>query len=313
MRLVRHLVDVPATLWNSGSVVTIGSYDGLHLGHQRLLDAVRNKSREDGLQSVVMSFEPTPREFFQADKPPARLMRFREKFDALAASGIDLFYCPKFSSAMRQIAAPDFVRRILVHGLNARHLVVGDDSRFAWRREGDVALLTSMGRALDFTVQQVACVTVDGIRVSSTAIRQACEAGDMTRAATLLGRPYRMSGRVIRGEQLGRTLGFPTANVDLQRRQSPVMGIFAVRVGGIKDVPIDGVASVGTRPTFDGTKPILEVFLFDFSANIYGKFIDVDFIARLREQKRYESVDNLVAQMRIDADHARSILAATAV
>lgn len=312
MRLVRHLVDVPGTLWNSGSVVTIGSYDGLHLGHQRLLDAVRNKSREDGLQSVVMSFEPTPREFFQADKPPARLMRFREKFDALAASGIDIFYCPKFSSGMRQIAAPDFVRRILVHGLNARHLVVGDDSRFAWRREGDVALLTSMGRALDFTVQQVGCVTVDGIRVSSTAIRQACEAGDMARAATLLGRPYRMSGRVVRGEQLGRTLGFPTANVDLRRRQSPVMGIFAVRVGGIKDVPIDGVASVGTRPTFDGTKPILEVFLFDFSANIYGKFIDVDFIARLREQKRYENVDDLVAQMRIDADHARSILAATA-
>ena len=309
MRLLRHLGDAPREFRQSGSVVTIGSFDGLHLGHQRLLDAVLDRAAGAGLRSVVMSFEPTPREFFQADEPPARLMRFREKFDALHERGIDVFYCPRFSAEMRQIPAPDFVRRVLVHGLNARHLVVGDDSRFARRREGDTQLLERMGRALDFSVEQLGSVIVDGIRVSSTAIREACASGDLARAARLLGRPYRMSGRVVRGEQLGRTLGFPTANVDLRRRQSPVMGIFAVRVAGLGDAPIDGVASVGTRPTFDGTKPILEVYLFDFSADIYGRYIHVDFIAQLREQKRYESVDDLVAQMHVDADNARTILA----
>lgn len=308
MRLLRHLGDAPGDLWETGSVVTIGSFDGLHLGHQRLLDAVLDKSRDKGLRSVVMSFEPTPREFFQADEPPARLMRFREKFDALADKGIDVFYCPRFSADMRQIAAPDFVRTVLVHGLNARHVVVGDDSRFARRREGDAQLLVRMGRALDFSVEQLGSVTVDGIRVSSTAIREACTTGNLAQAAKLLGRPYRMSGKVVRGEQLGRTLGFPTANVDLRRRQSPVMGIFAVRVAGLGEHPIDGVASVGTRPTFDGTKPILEVYLFDFSADIYGSYIHVDFIAQIREQKRYESVDDLVAQMHIDADNARNLL-----
>ncbi|MDX1518316.1 MAG: bifunctional riboflavin kinase/FAD synthetase [Woeseiaceae bacterium] len=309
MRLLRHLEDASDDLWNTGSVVTIGSFDGLHLGHQRLLDAVLEQSRQTGLRSVVMSFEPTPREFFQADEPPARLMRFREKYDALADRGIDIFYCPRFSAAMRQIAAPDFVRRVLVHGLNARHVVVGDDSRFARRREGDAELLARMGKALDFSVEQLGSVIIDGVRVSSTAIREACMQGRLEQAATLLGRPYRMSGRVVHGEQLGRTLGFPTANVDLRRRQSPVSGIFAVRVSGLADSSIDGVASVGTRPTFDGTKPILEVYLFDFSADIYGEYIHVDFIAQLREQKRYESVDDLVAQMHIDADNARDVLA----
>lgn len=309
MRLLRHLGDARRDLRKTGSVVTIGSFDGLHLGHQRLLDSVLAKADETGLQSVVMSFEPTPREFFQAHEPPARLMRFREKFDALSERGIDLFYCPRFDAEMRQIPAPDFVRRVLVHGLDARHLVVGDDSRFARRREGDTQLLVRMGEALDFCVEQLGSVTVDGIRVSSTAIREACASGDLAQAARLLGRPYRMSGRVVRGEQLGQTLGFPTANVDLRRRQSPVTGIFAVQVAGLAVEPIDGVASVGTRPTFGGRKPILEVYLFNFSADIYGRYIHVDFIAQLREQKRYENVDDLVAQMHVDADNARKVLA----
>lgn len=309
MRLLRHFVDAPPELRETGSVVTIGSFDGLHLGHQRLLDAVLERSRDAGLHSIVMSFEPTPREFFQAAEPPARLMRFREKFDALSEYGIDLFYCPRFSAGMREMPAVDFVRRVLVHGLNARHVVLGDDSRFARRREGDAQLLMRMGRALGFSVEQLGSVTIDGIRVSSTAIREACADGDLARAARLLGRPYRMSGKVVRGEQLGRKLGFPTANVDLRRRQSPVMGIFAVRVAGLGKQAVDGVASVGTRPTFNGTKPILEIYLFDFSRDIYGRYIHVDFIARLREQKRYETVDALVAQMHVDADNARRILA----
>lgn len=312
MRLVRHLSDLPFDQLANGSVVTIGSYDGLHLGHQRLLELVVARAHSERLPAIVMSFEPTPKEFFQVERPPARLMRFREKFAALADCGIDIFYCPRFSPAMRAIAAADFVRRIVVHGLNTRHVVVGDDFRFAARREGNIALLERLGKALDYRILQVPSVRVDGIRVSSTAIREACEQGEMQRATALLGRPYCMSGKIVRGEQVGRTLGFPTANVDLRRRQSPIMGIFAVRVRGLASQPLDAVASVGTRPTFNGTKPLLEVHLFDFDQDVYGRYIDVDFIARLREQKRYESVDDLVAQMHIDADNARSILAETA-
>ncbi len=312
MRLVRHLEDMPHRRLQAGSVVTIGSYDGLHRGHQQLLQRVTAIAERDGLAPVVMSFEPTPREFFQSDRPPARLMRFREKYEALSASGIEIFYCPRFSAGMRQISAADFIRRVLVHGLNSRRIVVGDDFRFAAGRAGDISLLEKTGLALDFGVERVPSVNVEGIRVSSTAIREACEAGNMQRATALLGRHYRMSGKVVRGEKVGRTLGFPTANVDLRRRQSAVMGIFAVRVHGLDGGPRDGVASVGSRPTFNGTKPLLEVYLFDFDADIYGEYIHVDFIARLREQKRFEAVDDLVAQMRDDADSARSILGTSA-
>ncbi len=293
-------------------MVTIGSFDGLHLGHRALLGEVFALAAPERLPSIVMSFEPTPKEFFQASRPPARLTRFREKFEALDEAGVDIFYCPRFSLSMREIAATDFVRRILVHGLNARAVVVGDDFRFAHRRSGDTALLQRLGSALDFEVLQVPSVVVDGTRVSSTAIREACAAGDLMAAARLLGRPYRMSGRVVRGASVGRRLGFPTANVDLRRRQCAVSGIFAVRVHGLGDAALDGVASVGSRPTFDGTKPVLEVHLFDFDGDIYGQRIDVDFIEHLREQEKYDDIADLVAQMHRDADNARSVLRATA-
>ena len=312
MRLVRHLEDLPFDELRNGSVVTIGSYDGLHLGHQQLLERVMAAAKSKGVPSVVMSFEPTPREFFQAKQPPARLMRFREKFESLESGGVDIFYCPRFSNAMREISAADFIRRILVQGLNMRRLVVGDDFRFARKREGGLEQLQAVSKALDFEVEQVHSVVSDGVRVSSTAIREALEAGEMDRATALLGRVYRMSGKIVEGERVGRTLGFPTANVDLRRRQSAVMGIFAVRVHGLKDGPRNGVASVGSRPTFNGTKPLLEVFLFDFDKDIYGQYIHVDFIAHLRSQMKYELVEELVAQMHIDADNARSILAANA-
>ncbi len=310
MRLVRHLADLPFDELRNGSVVTIGAYDGLHLGHRHLLDRVMAAAKEKGMPSVVMSFEPTPNEFFQASKPPARLMRFREKFEALEASGIDIFYCPRFSQAMREMSAADFIRRMLIQGLNMRSLVVGDDFRFARKREGGLAQLQQSAALLEYSVDQVPSVISDGIRVSSTAIREACEAGQIERATALLGRPYRMSGKIIAGEKLGKTLGFPTANVDLRRRQSPVMGIYAVRVQGLPGGSRDGVASVGSRPTFNGSKPLLEVFLFDFDEDIYGKYIHVDFVAHLRSQKKYDLVDDLVAQMHVDADNARSILAA---
>ncbi|MDJ0698263.1 MAG: bifunctional riboflavin kinase/FAD synthetase [Woeseiaceae bacterium] len=313
MQLVRHLVDLPFTRLERGSVVTIGAYDGIHLGHEKLLERVFEESHRRDLPAVLMSFEPTPKEFFSVEAPPARLMRFREKFDALADHGVDIFYCPRFDHAMRAISAADFIRRILVHGLNMRHLVIGDDFRFARRREGGVEHLERAGKALDFDVERVPSVMAAGVRVSSTVIREALASGDMLTANALLGRPYRMSGRIIRGKQLGRTLGYPTANVDLRRRQSAVLGIYAVRVHGIAGGPRDAVASVGTRPTFeDGNKPLLEVHIFDFDEDIYGEYIDVDFIARLRAEKKYESVDELVAQMHRDADNARSALAKAA-
>ena len=310
MRLVRHIDDLPFDDLATGSVVTIGAYDGLHLGHVQLLDRVRAASAQRGLPSIVMSFEPTPKEFFAAASPPARLMRFREKFEALESCGVEIFYCPRFDAQMRNISADDFIRRILIHGLGARHIVVGDDFQFARRREGTLEHLQRASRALEFSIEQVPSVIVEGIRVSSTAIRDCLWEGEMQRATALLGRPYRMSGKVVRGEKLGRSLGYPTANVDLRRRQSAVMGIFAVRVNGLGPKPLDAVASVGDRPTFGGAKPILEVHIFDFDEDIYGEYIHVDFISRLRGQEKYDRVEDLVAQMHRDADNARSILTA---
>lgn len=312
MRLVRHINDMPFDELQGGSVVTIGAYDGLHLGHAQLLDRVTAAAKQDGLPSVVMSFEPTPKEFFSASSPPARLMRFREKFDALAARGLDIFYCPRFGPEMRDISANDFIRRILIHGLCARHIVVGDDFQFARRREGKIELLLRAGDILGYKVDQVPSVVVEGTRISSTEIREALWAGDLQRATALLGRPYRMSGKIVRGEKLGRSLGYPTANVDLRRRQSAVMGIFAVRVRGLGRGSMDAVASVGSRPTFGGTIPILEVHIFNFDDEIYGQIIHVDFIARLRGQEKYDRIEDLVAQMHRDADNAKSILAADA-
>ena len=308
MRLVRHLSDLPFDIVADGSVVTIGAFDGIHLGHRQLLRRVVDVAMQSNRPAIAMSFEPTPKEFFAGDQPPARLMRFREKLDALAERKIDIFFCPRFSNEMRNIAADAFIRRVLVHGLNARHIVVGDDFHFARRREGSVEDLLRVAPALDLTVEQVPSILVGNTRVSSTSVREALAAGNLERASSLLGRPYRMSGRVVRGRQVGRALGYATANVDLRRRQSAVMGIYAVRVHGLPDGPIDGVASVGTRPTFDLAKPLLEVHLFDFDRDIYGEYIHVDFIRHLRDEERFESVDDLVAQMKIDEENARSAL-----
>jgi len=293
----------------AGSVVSIGSFDGLHVGHRQLLDRVIAKSRELGVPSIVMSFEPTPKEFFSAANPPARLMRFREKFAALEEYGVDIFYCPRFDSAMRSIRSDAFIRQILVHAMNARHIVVGDDFHFARKREGSIDDLLRTSDALQFDVDQVPSIIKDGIRVSSTAIRSALADGELSRATSLLGRPYRMSGRIIQGRRVGRTLGYSTANVDLRRRQSAVLGIFAVRVSGLEEGYLNGVASVGTRPTFDLVKPLLEVHLFDFDRDIYGEYIHVDFISHIREEKKFDSIDELVAQMNKDTENARSILA----
>jgi riboflavin kinase/FMN adenylyltransferase len=310
VHLVRTARNFPFQRVAGGSVATIGAYDGLHLGHRRLLETVLQASSEGKLPSIVMSFEPTPKEFFSASSPPARLMRFREKFEALAEAGIDIFFCPRFDDRMRCMAADTFIRQVLIHAMNIRSLVVGDDFRFAAGGRGTVEHLQRAASALDFSVTQVPSVIVDGERVSSTAIRRALWEGDLERAARLLGRHYRMSGTVIRGDALGRALGFPTANVNLRRRQSPVMGIFAARVHGLGAEALDAVASVGTRPTFGGTKPLLEVHIFDFDRDIYGAYIQVEFIARLRSEEKFGGARELIEQMHRDAARAREILSA---
>jgi riboflavin kinase/FMN adenylyltransferase len=310
MRLARSIDSFPFELVAEGSVATIGSYDGLHLGHQKLLGHVLAYSKAEGLPSIVMSFEPTPKEFFSQQQPPARLMRFREKFEALADFGVDVFYCPRFDEAMKNISADTFIRRILIHSMNITHLVIGDDFRFAQDRAGHLQMLQRAGAALGFSVEQMSSVTIDGVRVSSTVIRDALWKGEMEKARRLLGKDYRMSGRVIEGNRMGRKLGYPTANVNLNRLQSAVMGIFAVRVSGRDWGPLDAVASVGTRPTFAGTKPLLEVHLFDFDKDIYGEYIHVDFIARLRSEEKFDDVKDLIEQMHRDSARAREILAA---
>lgn len=308
MHLVRTAASFPFRRVARGSVATIGSYDGLHLGHQKLLERVLAIAQGRQLPSIVMSFEPTPKEFFAAEQPPARLMRFREKFDALAAAGVDLFFCPPFDRRMRSLPADTFIRQLLVQAMNVRHLVIGDDFRFAQGRQGTVEHLRRAAGALGFELHQVPSVVVDGERVSSTAIREALWNGQLKRAGKLLGRHYGMSGKVVRGDNLGRKLGFPTANVDLRRRQSPVMGIFAARVRGLSPEPLDAVASVGTRPTFGGTKPLLEVHIFDFDRTIYGRYIHVDFIARLRSEQKFADEQSLIEQMHRDAASAKELL-----
>lgn len=291
-----------------GCVATIGAFDGLHLGHRRIIGRVIDVAAERGLPALVLSFDPTPKEFFMRDRPPARLMRFREKYEALEEVGVDVFFCPRFTAAIARLGPDEFMERLLAETLGVRHVVVGDDFRFARQRSGSIDDLHRRGADLGFTVEQVDSVIEDGVRVSSSVVRGLLEAGDCEAAARLLGRRYRMSGQVIQGKQLGRTLGMPTANVRLKRSQSPVHGIFAVRVAGVGDGWLDGVASIGTRPTVNGVEPLLEVHIFDFDRDIYGAHIQVEFVAKLRDEERFPDLDTLTEQMFRDADAAREAL-----
>ena len=290
-------------------VITVGAYDGLHLGHQEILRRLVELGREADLSTLVMSFEPMPKEFFSPVNPPARLTRFRERMDLLAKFGVDEFFCPRFDN-IRDLSPNGFIRELLIDGLNANHVVVGHDFRFASHRLGSLQDLNAAGRANGFEVTAIPAVYLDDERISSTVIRAALQTGDLDTARRMLGRNYSMSGTVIRGLGLGRNLGFPTANVNLNRRVTPVDGIFAARVGGIGDEMLDGVASVGTRPTVGGVKPLLEVFIFGFDRDIYGEYITVHFVKRLREERKYSDVDSMVAQMHSDVVDARAVLAA---
>lgn len=290
-------------------VVTIGVFDGLHVGHRAILDAARAEAARAGLGTLVLTFEPTPKEFFSPTTAPPRLTRFRERFEQLAALGIDEIFCPHFRT-VRPLSSTEFIERLLVAKLSARQVVIGDDFRFGADRGGTVAELEAAGRRFGFGVTEVAPVVSDGQRVSSTAIRQALKAGDLGLAAQMLGRDYSISGRVVRGLGLGRKLGFPTANVDLKRLQAPIDGIFAARVTGLGPGALPGVASVGTRPTIGGSEALLEVMIFDFDRDIYGKHITVHFVRRLREERRFADLAAMTQQMHLDVAAARAALTA---
>ena len=307
MELIRGIHNLRPAL--RGCVATIGSYDGVHLGHRQVLERLVATGRELGEPSLVMSFEPTPREYFARGPAAPRLTSLREKLAALEDCGVERFLCLRFDARLAGMSARQFIERLLVEGLGVRHLVVGDDFRFGRQREGDFATLVDSGREHGFAVQDTPSYEVDGRRVSSTAIREALAAGRLDEAARMLGRRYTMIGRVARGEQLGRRLGYPTANIRLGDRVPPLAGVFAVRAHCLGPVR-HGVASLGTRPTVDGRELLLEVHLFDFDEQIYGRRIEVEFVASLREERRFDSVEALTAQMRQDASRAREILAA---
>lgn len=292
---------------HKGCVATIGSFDGVHLGHQAILRQLIQVAREQNLPAVVIVFEPQPHEFFAGDKAPARLMRMREKLEALWSAGVDKVLCLHFNQELRSLSAEQFIDRVLVQGLAIKHLVVGDDFRFGCDRKGDFALLQIKGAELGFEVTDTHTLEIDGKRVSSTRIRHLLEAGDFAEAEKLLGKPYGIYGRVVYGKQLGRQLGVPTANVDLRRYRSPLHGVFAVTAIFKDGTQVQGVANIGVRPTVNGLKkPLLEVHLFNFSRDIYGVVIDVVFRHKLRDEQKFASLDELKAQLQTDISQAKA-------
>jgi riboflavin kinase/FMN adenylyltransferase len=306
MELVRGLYNISRR--HRGCVLTVGNYDGVHLGHQQMIGVLKERAAELRSAATVLVFEPSSKEFIDPEGAPPRLTRWREKYLALAAHGVQRLVTLRFDECMRAMTPKAFIEELIVARLGTQHMVVGHDFRYGSNAGGTIESLLAAGRALGFGVEQVAPFIFDGVRVSSTAVRERLEYADYAAAARLLGRPYRMLGRVVPGRRLGRTLGFPTANLRLMRRKSPVWGILAVRVLGIEERALPGVASLGTRPTVNGSEPLLEVHVFDYSGDLYGRAIEVEFVAKLRDEIKFDSLDALVVQMKIDGAWARDLL-----
>lgn len=308
MELIRGTHNLRAE--HCGCVLTIGNFDGVHLGHQAVLSQVREKAQQLGVPSAVMTFEPQPQELFQPEKAPARLTNWREKYLALQAQNVDRHIVIEFNKKFASQPAREFIEQTLVGKLGVKFLVVGDDFRFGYKREGDFELLQKAGKELDFEVVDTRSYRQQQQRVSSTAIRQALEEGDFEQAEQMLGRPYRICGKVVHGRKNGRTIGFPTANVPLKRLKSPLHGVFAVTAQFGKDEEIhSGVANLGTRPTLNGDEVQLEVHLFEFSGNLYGQQMTVTPVAKLRNEQRFASLQHLQEQIEKDAARAREALA----
>ncbi|MBA4144011.1 MAG: bifunctional riboflavin kinase/FAD synthetase [Nitrosospira sp.] len=290
--------------------LTIGNFDGVHLGHLAMLARLKVTAGRLGLASCVMIFEPHPREFFAPDKAPTRLTSLREKLELLAASGVDRVQICRFNFDFARISAEDFIVRILQRGLAVRWILVGDDFRFGARRAGDFGMLEAFAGSCGFEVEQMLGYSVDGLRVSSTAVRKALAEGDLDLVKRLLGRPYSISGRVVSGEKLGKKIGFPTANIQLKHNRPPLSGIFAVEVRGdaVSFFPsaLRGVASLGVRPTVhERGKPVLEVHLFNFDQEIYGRHLRVHFLHKLRNEEKYPDLITLAKQIGRDVEEAK--------
>jgi len=307
MRVIRGLHNLVPR--HRGSIATIGNFDGVHLGHKAVFERLLAQGRVLHLPATVITFEPQAMEYFAPDAAPARLTRLREKLTALAACGIEQTMLLEFGPKLARMGAREFVRKLLVNGLGVRHLLVGDDFRFGHGREGDFRLLQEVGREHGFAVENLHTIRHGDQRVSSTRIREALAQGELEIARRLLGRTYRICGRVVHGNKRGRDMGFPTANLSLHRRVSPLRGVYAVVVEGLTDHPWPGVANLGTRPSVDnGTRHLLEIHLFDFAGNLYGRHLEVEFRHKLRDEKRFESFEMLEAQIGQDAMTARRLL-----
>ena len=304
MRLIRGLNH-----WEpfaNGCVLTIGNFDGLHLGHRQVIERLAQHGRRLNLPVVAMIFEPQPLEHFLGDHAPSRLTRLREKAIQFDTLPVDELVVLPFSRSLSDVDAEVFIQDILVNKLNIKHLVIGDDFHFGKARRGNFALLQQRGERFGFRVEATPSFEVKGLRVSSTLIRDALGEGDLDQAKLLLGRDYSVCGRVAQGDRLGRELGYPTANIQMFRKNTPLAGVFAVTMTGLERGALAGVANLGTRPTIEGgAKAVLETHLFDFSDDIYGRYVEVHFHARLRDEQRFPSLEALKAQITLDVSQAR--------
>lgn len=311
MQLIRGFYNLPNhSVLTNGCVLSIGNFDGVHLGHQQILARLINKSIELGLPSVVMLFEPQPREFFAkktgdltACNVPARLMRLRDKLKYLEKSGVDFVLCVRFSERFAKLTAEEFIQDLLVKQLKVRYLSVGDDFRFGAKRVGDYHTLQEAGKTFNFTVEESHTHSFEQDRISSSLIRELLQKDKLALVEKLLGKPYSIAGRVAHGNKLGRTIGFPTANIMLNRLVVPIHGVYAVKVE-TKTGTYQGIANIGNRPTINGTKPLLEVHIFDFNRAIYGEAIEVSFIKKLRNEVKFSNFEALKQQIEKDKQQA---------
>lgn len=303
-KLIRGLYNISPQAQKA--VVTIGNFDGVHLGHQALIAAVIKEAKARGVPSMVITFEPHAFEYFtKGNVTIARITRMREKFLVLKQCGVDYVLVLPFNQALAKLSAPQFVQIILQEALHCSSVIVGDDFRFGYKRQGDFTLLKQLGEQNGFSVGSLTTVKLIDERISSTRVRKALAAGELAHAEKMLGRPYRMQGRVSHGDKLGRELGYPTANIFLHRHLTPLTGIFTVYVHGITDRPLPGVANLGMRPTVNGTRCLLEVHLLDFNQDIYGRYVAIEFCTKLREEERYPNLALLTAQIAKDVQMAR--------
>ena len=286
---------------HSATVLTIGNFDGVHLGHRALLARLTAAAAEAGLPAAVLTFEPHPREFFAPESAPSRLSTLREKLELLADDGVDLVQVCHFNAGFAALTANEFIERVLLGALRIRHLIIGDDFRFGAGRTGNFDLLAESGARLGFRVEAMESVTLDGERVSSSAVRDALQAGRIEHAARLLGRPYAIDGRVVHGDKIGRQLGFHTANIRIKHERPPLQGVFAVEVKGLPGGPHRGAANLGYRPSaHQVVRPLLEVHLLDFNADIYGAHLIVRFLHKMRDEMKFPDFSALRAQIAQD-------------